>query len=158
MTAVCSPANLELVRSLGADHVVDYTREDFTRGDAYSDTHSETRYDLMLDIAGSRSFGSVRRVLTPRATIVVVGAKMTGKGLGPIKHIFGMRLASVGRGQTVRLFTADVTREDLSILGELLAAGTVRSVIERRFELDRVVDALNHLGEGHARGKIVVTV
>lgn len=150
VTAVCSPRNVELVRSLGADRVVDYTQEDFTR--------RGERHDLMLDIAGSRSLRAASNVLTPRATVVGIGATMSGRGLGPPRHIIGMRLGSVGRGQTVTFCTADVTREDLMVLQQLLAAGTIRSVIDRRYELSQVAEALRYLGEGHARGKIVITV
>lgn len=89
---------------------------------------------------------------------MVIGAKMSGRGLRPLRHIIGMRLGSVGRGQTVTFFTADVTREDLMVLRQLLAAGTIRSVVDRHYELSQVPDALRYLGEGHARGKIVITV
>ncbi|HEU0304009.1 MAG TPA: NAD(P)-dependent alcohol dehydrogenase [Gaiellaceae bacterium] len=150
VTAVCSTRNVELVRSLGADRVVDYTQEDFTRLDE--------RHDLMLDIAGSRAFGEVRRVLTPEATIVLVGAKMSGKGLGPLSHVIRMRLASLGRSQTVKFFIAKINEEDLAVLAELMEAGKVTPVIDRRYELAQIADALAYLGEGHARGKIVVTM
>jgi NADPH:quinone reductase-like Zn-dependent oxidoreductase len=150
VTAVCSTRNVEQARSLGADRVVDYTQEDFTRrGD---------RYDLLLDIAGSRSFFELRRVLTPEATVVVVGARMTNKGLGPLKHIVAMLLAGLGRSQKVKFFVAKITNEDLAFLGELLEAGTVKSVIDKRYELSQAQDALAYLGEGHARGKVVITV
>ena len=112
----------------------------------------------MLDIAGSRSLRAASTVLTPRATVVVIAAKMSGRGLGPLRHIVGMRLGAVGRKQTVTLFTADVTREDLMVLQQLLAAGTIRSVIDRCYQLSQVAEALRYLGEGHARGKIVITV
>lgn len=150
VTAVCSTRNVDLVRSLGADHVVDYTQEDFTRGDE--------RHDLMLDIAGSRSFSDFRRVLTPRATVVLVGAPMSARGLGPLSHIIGTRLKSLGRSQTVTFFVAKITKEDLVFLQELLAAGTVTPVIDRRYELSQVPEALRYLGERHARGKVVITV
>ena len=150
VTAVCSTRNVDLVRSLGADRVVDYTQEDFTRGDE--------RHELMLDIAGSRSFSKFRRVLTPKATVVLVGAPMSARGLGPLSHVIGTRLKSVGRSQSVTFFVAKITKEDLQLMHDLLAAGTVKSVIDRRFELSRVPDALRYLGERHARGKIVITV
>jgi len=150
VTGVCSTRNVELVRSLGADHVIDYTQEDFTqRGE---------RHDLMLDIAGSRSFSDFRRALTPEATVVIVGAPMSNKGLGPLSHLIATRLASVGRSQTVTFFIAKITKEDLAVLQELLEAGTVRSVIDRRYELSETADALRYLGEGHARGKVAITV
>jgi NADPH:quinone reductase-like Zn-dependent oxidoreductase len=150
VTGVCSTRNVELVRSLGAEHVVDYAQEDFTqRGE---------RYDLMLDIAGSRSFLAFRRVLKPKAIVVAVGARMSNRGLGPLKHIIGTRLTSLGRSQSVINFIAKITKEDLEFLRELLEAGTVKSVIDRRYELSEVPDALRYLGEGHARGKVVITV
>jgi NADPH:quinone reductase-like Zn-dependent oxidoreductase len=150
VTAVCSSRNVDQARSLGADRVIDYTQEDFTR--------LGERHDLMLDIAGSRSFSAIRRVLTPEATVVIVGAKMSTKGIGPLAHVVKMRLASVSRSQIVRFFIAKITKEDLGLLAELLEAGTVRSVIDRRYELSETADALRYLGEGHARGKIVITV
>ena len=150
VTGVCSTRNVELVRSLGADDVVDYTQEDFTRrGD---------RYDLMLDIAGSRSFFEFRRVLTPKATAVAVGAPMSSRGLGPLKHVIGTRLSSLGRSQKVINFVAKIEKDDLAFMSELLAAGTVRSVIDRRYELSQLPDALRYLGTTHARGKVVITV
>jgi NADPH:quinone reductase-like Zn-dependent oxidoreductase len=151
VTAVCSTRNVAVIRSLGADHVVDYTQEDFTQ-------RSGDRHDLMLDIAGSRSFKEFRRTLTPEATVVVVGARMSNQGLGPLSHVIGTRVASLGRSQTVKFFIAKITKEDLVVLQELLEAGKVRSVIDRRYGLGETADALRYLGEGHARGKVVITV
>lgn len=150
VTAVCSTRNVDLVGSLGADRVCDYTQEDFTR--------SGERHDVMLDIAGSRPFSELRRALKPDATIVVVGAPMSTKGLGPLKHIIGTRLASIGRSQTVTNFVAKVKKDDLAFLSELLEAGTVKAVVDRRYELSRVPDALRYLGTTHARGKVVLTM
>jgi NADPH:quinone reductase-like Zn-dependent oxidoreductase len=150
VTAVCSTRNVDLVRSLGADHVVDYTQEDFTR--------RGERHDVMLDVAGSRSFLEFRKALTPEATVVIVGAPMSNKGLGPLKHIIGTRLKSIGRSQTATMFVAKIEKEDLAFMSELLAAGTVRSVIDRSYELSQVPDALRYLGTTHARGKVVITV
>ena len=150
VTGVCSTGNLELARSLGADFVVDYTHEDFTMlGD---------HHDLMLDIAGSRSFGEVRRVLTPKATVVLVGGRMKYRGLGPLPHLARTLLASRGRSQTVTFFVAKVTKEDLAALGDLLADGTVTPVIDRTYPLSQAPEALAYLGEGHAKGKVVITV
>jgi NADPH:quinone reductase-like Zn-dependent oxidoreductase len=150
VTAVCSTGKVDLARSLGADRVVDYTQEDFTR--------RAERHDLMLDIAGSRRFAEFRRVLTPKATVVVVGAPMTTRGLGPLKHMIGTRVTSLGRSQKVVSFIAKITKEDLAVLGELMEAGTVKPVVERSYPLSDVPDALRYLGAGHARGKIVITV
>ena len=149
VTGVCSTRNVDLARSLGADRVVDYTQEDFTqRGE---------RHDVMLDIAGSRSFSELRRALTPEATVVIVGAKMSNKGLGPLKHIIGTRLKSVGKRQTVTFFVTKITKEDLVVMQELLEARKVTPVIDKRYALSEVPDALNYLGEGHAQGKIVIS-
>jgi NADPH:quinone reductase-like Zn-dependent oxidoreductase len=149
VTAVCSSGNVQLIRSLGADRVVDYTQEDFTQ--------SGERYDLMLDIAGTRSFSEFRRVLTPEAIAVVVGAPMSSRGLGPLSHIVKTRLGSLGRSQTVTFFVAKITKEDLGFLQDRLAAGDVKSVVDRRYELGDVPDALRYLGTRHARAKVVIT-
>ena len=148
VTAVCSTRNVEQAESLGADRVVDYTKEDFTR--------LGERHELMLDIAGSRSFLDYRGVLTPEATVVQIGGPMTYRGLGPLPHIAATILKSKGRSQRVKFFVAKIQTEDLELLAELLEAGTVRSVIERRYELSQAREALTYLGEGHARGKLVI--
>jgi len=150
VTAVCSTRNVEQAHALGADRVVDYTKEDFTK--------LEERYDLMLDIAGNRSFLACRRVLKPEATFVLVGGRMTYRGLGPLPHIGGTVLKSKGRSQTVKFFVAKIEKDDLALLGELLETGKVRSAIDRRYELSQGAEALAYLGEGHARGKVVLTV
>jgi NADPH:quinone reductase-like Zn-dependent oxidoreductase len=150
VTAVCSESKVELARSLGADHVVDYTREDFTLGDR--------RYDLMLDIAGSRSFSACKRVLEPNARVVIVGGPKGSRALGPLSHVVAMRLASLRSRQSTRFFVAKLGPAVLEDLGELLATGKVRPVIDRRFALGEIAEALRYLGEGHASGKILVTV
>jgi NADPH:quinone reductase-like Zn-dependent oxidoreductase len=150
VTGVCSTRNLDLVRSLGADHVVDYTREDFTR--------SGRRYDLLLDVAGSRSWPECRRVLGPDATLVLVGGPRTNPWTGPLGHIAGVRLASLRASQKVVFFVARFTREDFLVLAELLEAGKVTPVIDRQYELAEASAALKYLGEGHARAKVVITV
>jgi NADPH:quinone reductase-like Zn-dependent oxidoreductase len=151
VAAVCSPRNVDLARSLGADHVVDYMKEDFTQRD--------DRFDVVIDIAGSRPFRELRRVSTSGATIVVVGAKFpSNKGVGPLSHVIRMRLGALGRSQTVKFFVATINKEDLVVLADLLETGQVKPVIDRRYALSDTVDAVRYLGEGHARGKIVVTV
>ena len=151
VTAVCSSRNVDTAGSLGADVVCDYTKEDFTRG--------PLRHDLMIDIAGSRPFRQFRRVLTPAATVVVVGAKFPSSGgIGPLSHVIKTRLAAVGKGQTVKFFIAKIEKDDLAFVAELLGAGKLRSVIDRRFELSETSEALNYLGGGHARGKVIITV
>jgi NADPH:quinone reductase-like Zn-dependent oxidoreductase len=149
VTGVCSTAKVELVRSIGADHVIDYTREDFTRSDA--------RYDLMLDIAGNRSWKECKRILSPRAALVIVGGPMTNRLIGPIGHVVTTRLASSRSSQKVGFFLAKTNRADLMILRDLLETGKVVPVIDRRYDLSEVPEALRYLGEGHARAKVVVT-
>jgi NADPH:quinone reductase-like Zn-dependent oxidoreductase len=151
VTGVCSPRNVDIARSLGADHVIDYTREDFTR--------SDTRYDLMLDIAGTRSWRECKRVLTPEAILVIVGAKKGNDSLlGPLSHVVKLRLASTPSSQKVVFFITKLNKPDLAVMGELLETGKVRSVIDRRYGLGDVADAFRYMGEGHAQGKIVVTM
>jgi NADPH:quinone reductase-like Zn-dependent oxidoreductase len=150
VTGVCSTGNVELVRSLGADRVVDYTREDFTKG---GEPH-----DVMLDIAGSRSFLDCRRVLTREAIVVMVGGRMTYRGGGPLPHFAGTILKSRGRSQSVTFFVAKVNSEDLGVLGELLEAGKVNPVIDRKYPLSEAPEALAYLGGRHARAKVVITV
>jgi NADPH:quinone reductase-like Zn-dependent oxidoreductase len=150
VTAVCSTRNIEQARELGADRVVDYTREDFTS--------LEIRHDLMLDISGRRSFLACRRVLTPDATFVLVGGKMTYRGLGPLPHIAGTILKSRFRSQKVTSFVAKVTTADLSQVRDLIEERKVRPIIERTYPLTEACDALTYLGEGHARAKLVITL
>lgn len=150
VTAVCSTRNVEQARSLGADRVVDYTKEDFTK--------IGVRHDLMLDISGRRSFLACRRVLTPEARFVLIGGKMTYRGLGPLPHLAGTILKSRFRSQKVKFFVAKITTEDLSFVGELLESAKVKSVIDRTYPLSEAADALAYLGERHARGKVVLTV
>ena len=150
VTGVCSTRNVELVRSLGADHVIDYTREDFTR--------SDQRYDLMLDIAGSRSWSEYKRVLGPEATVVIVGAPKGNRLLGPLSRIIKLRLAALRGSQKVVFFIAKFNKPDMVVLQELLEAGKVTPVIDRRYELSEIADAFRYLEEGHCRAKVVITV
>ena len=150
VTGVCSTRNVDLVRSIGADHVIDYTHEDFTR--------SDQRFDLMLDIAGSRSWSECRRALNPQATLVIVGAPKGNRLIGPLSHIVKVRLAAFRSSQKVVFFIAKFNKADMVVLRELLEAGKVTPVIDRRYELSNIADALWYMGEGHAQAKIVVTV
>src|SRR5712664_2708397 len=122
VTAVCSTRNVEIARSLGADHVIDYTHEDFTR--------SDQRYDLMLDIAGSRSWSECKRVLNPHATLVVVGAPRGNRLLGPVSHLAKVGLAATRSTQKVVFFVAKLNKADLVVLQELLEAGKVTPSID----------------------------
>ncbi len=149
VTAVCSTRNVEQARSLGADHVIDYTAEDFTRGGI--------RYDVILDVAGSKSWSQCRRVLNPHATLVMVGAK--GNPLmGPLGHFAEVRLAALRGSQKAVFFIAKLDSPDLDVLRELLESGKVKPVVEKRYELGEVADALRYIGDGHAQGKIVINV
>ena len=147
--AVCSTRNVEQSRSLGADHVLDYTGEDFTR--------SGEHYYVILDVAGSKSWSQCSRVLKPHATLVMVGGPK-GPLLGPLGHIAKVRLAALRGSQRAVFFVANFNRPDLDALRELLESGKVKPVVEKRYELGEVADALRYIGEGHAQGKIVIKV
>jgi NADPH:quinone reductase-like Zn-dependent oxidoreductase len=149
VAAVCSTANVEQARSLGADHVIDYTSEDFTR--------SGRRYDVILDVAGSKSWSQCRRVLNPHATLVIVGGPKS-RLLGPLGHIARVRLAALRGSQTAVFFIAKWNRPDMDVLRDLLESGRVKPVVEKRYDLDEVADALRYMGEGHVQGKLVINV
>jgi NADPH:quinone reductase-like Zn-dependent oxidoreductase len=140
---------VETARTLGADRVIDYTQEDFTR--------SGERHDLILDIAGNRSLRECTRVLEREATLVVVGGPKTNRVIGPVGHVVGLKLASLGRSRRVVAFLADLNKEDLEILGKLVEDGTVSPVIDRRYGLSEVPEALSYVGAGHAQGKVIIT-
>jgi NADPH:quinone reductase-like Zn-dependent oxidoreductase len=150
VTAVCSTRNVEQARSLGADRVIDYTREDFTRGDE--------RYDVILDVSGTKSWSRYRRVMNPHATLVMVGSPKANPLLGPLGHIIRLKLAAWRGDQKAVFFVAKANRPDMDVLQELLESEKVKPVVEKRYELGEVADALRHLGEGHAQGKIVINV
>ena len=149
VTGVCSTRNLDMVRSLGADQVIDYTTEDFAQ--------TGQRYDVMLDLVGTHSLSDCRRALTPRGTYVIVGVKDMGRWLGLGRQIKALMLSPFVR-QRMRVFVVRHNREDLGVLKELVEAGKVAPVIDRRFALSDAPDALRHQGEGHARGKIVIAM
>jgi NADPH:quinone reductase-like Zn-dependent oxidoreductase len=149
VTAVCSTSNVELVRSLGADRVIDYTREDFTR--------SGERYDLILDVAGTRPLLACRRVLTPHGTLVVVGGP-GGRWLSPADRLVKAAVLSKFVSQRLVPFLAHITREDLLVLKELVETGKVTPVIDRTYPLREVPEAIRYLETMRARGKVVITV
>jgi len=149
VTGVCSTRNLELARSLGADHVIDYTREDFTAGD--------TRYDLIFDIVGSQGFFAMAHVMKPDGIIVVAGGSKKGAMLGPIKRIAWSKLAAAFIAPRVAFFIAHVNQQDLELLATLAREGKLKTVIDRRYPLEQTGAALEYLGAGHARGKVIVT-
>ena len=150
VTGVCSTANVGMVASIGADQVVDYTREDFTR--------AERRYDLLIDIAGNRSLAETRRVLAPKGALVLVGGPNKGRWIGPFGRTIRMLMQSPAVSQRMVSFLAHQNRDDLAVLRELLDAGKVTPVIDRAYRLNQVAEAVRYLETGHARGKVVITV
>lgn len=150
VTAVCGPRGVDIARSLGADHVVDYTREDFTR--------NGRRYDLLVDVRGGRSWRDVRRVLDPEGTLVLVGGPRKNRLLGPLGGVIRLKLGGVLRRRKVVFFIAKVNKEDLESLRELLEAGKLAPVIDRQFELSEVAEAFRYMGEAHPQGKVLVSV
>jgi NADPH:quinone reductase-like Zn-dependent oxidoreductase len=147
VTGVCSTRNVDMVRSIGADEVIDYTKEDFTQ--------TEQRYDVMLDMVGNRALSDCRRALTPRGTYVVVGVANLGRWFGLSRQAKALLLSPFVR-QRIRVFVVRHNRDDLAVLKDLVEAGKVAPVIDRRYTLSEVPDALRHQGEGHARGKVVI--
>ena len=147
---VCGTSHTELVASLGASHVIDYTRQDFTR--------LGQRYDLLVDIAGSRPLSACRRVLTAQGVLVGVGGPNKGRWLGPMSRSIKMLLLSRFVSQQVTFFLAKPSRDDLAVLRDLLLAGKISPVIDRTYPLSEAGEAIRYLEEGHAAGKVVITV
>ena len=150
VTGVCSTAKTDLVRSIGADHAIDYTRDDFVDGGQ--------RYDLILDMAGNRPVSHVRLALTPRGTLVAVGGEGGGRWFGGLGGSLAWLALSPFMRRKFRLLMASVTREDLQTLKDLIEAGKVRPIIDRTYPLSEVPDAIRAWERGHARGKVVITV
>ena len=153
VTGVCSTRNVEMVRSIGADHVIDYTREDFAR--------SGKRYDLFLDCHVNHSLWDCRRVLNPRGIYVLAGGPNGGliaALVGFFEALFIMFVLSRFVSRKLVVFMAKMNKDDLNCLRELMEAGTVRPVIDRRYSLREVPEAIRYLKEGHARGKVVITL
>jgi NADPH:quinone reductase-like Zn-dependent oxidoreductase len=147
VTGVCSTANVEMVRSLGADRVVDYTQNDFTR--------SGERYDLFLDCVGNRSLSACRGVLNLKGILVMVGAPAA---LGLLPRLAGALVWSWFGTKRMVFFIARMNPKDLTTVGELIATGKVTPVIDRRYELSKGSDAFRYMEKGHARGKVVINV
>jgi NADPH:quinone reductase-like Zn-dependent oxidoreductase len=150
VTGVCSTTKVDLVRSIGADDVIDYTRDDFAE--------TGERYDVVLDIAGNRSVSHLRRALVPRGTLVIVGGEGGGRWFGGIDRQLRASMLSPFVSQKLGTFVAKANGEDLLVLKELIEAGKVTPVIDKAYPLSEVPEAIRHLQEGHARGKVVITM
>jgi NADPH:quinone reductase-like Zn-dependent oxidoreductase len=155
VTAVCSTRNVDLVRSIGADHVIDYTKEDFTR--------SDQRYDVIFDNVCNHSFTERRRVLNPKGICVLAGMGGAGVGQGQamgriVGNLFTARGLSSFTDQKFAQYMTKVSKDDLIMLGDLVQTGKVKPVIERTWKLSEAPEALGLFDQGHARGKIVVKV
>lgn len=152
VTGVCSTRNLELVRSLGADRVIDYTREDFAAG--------EERYDLILDLVGNRPLSDFRRAMKPEAKTILVGGggPEDGRWIGPLIRPIKAMLLSPFVSEEFVPFMAELNQADLVLMGELMASGSVKPVIDRLYPLSEVPDAIRYLEEGHARGKVIIAM
>ncbi|VUX55599.1 Alcohol dehydrogenase GroES domain protein [uncultured Woeseiaceae bacterium] len=147
VTGVCSTRNVDMVRSIGADHIIDYTREDYTE--------SGKQYDLIIDMVGNHSLMANRRVLTPEGIFVIVGGPK-GNWLGPLMGPIKALMLSPFVDQEFGLMLAKLRKDDLAILGDLMQAGFVTPVIDRRYRLSDVPEAIRYSEEGHAQGKIII--
>ena len=152
VTGVCSTRNVELVQSLGADHVIDYTKEDFTKG--------SERYDVILDNVGTQPLSGFRRVLKPNGILVMIGGggPNDGKWVGPMTRPIKAKLMSPFVSQKMCDEWAEIRQEDLAIMADLMQSGKVKSVIDRTYPLDQIREAMTYLEQGHARGKVIITV
>jgi NADPH:quinone reductase-like Zn-dependent oxidoreductase len=152
VTGVCSTRNVDLVRSLGADHVIDYTKEDFAK--------RAERYDVILDNVPNHSLSDCRGVLTPKGKYVMVGGggPNDGRWIGPFGRVINTLLLSPFVSQEMGMFIADTNKKDLTVLAALMESGKVKPVIDRRYKLTEVPAAIAYLEEGHARGKVVITL
>jgi NADPH:quinone reductase-like Zn-dependent oxidoreductase len=150
VTGVCSTNNVEMVRSIGADQVVDYTQEDFTK--------SARRYDVILDCVGNHSFSESRRVMNPRGIYVGAGGTSDNWMIGPLSSALKALVLSWFVSQKQVMVLAKPSKEDLTIMGELMAIGKVTPVIDKCYSLREVAEAVRYLEAGHARGKVVITV
>ena len=152
VTGVCSTRNLELVRSLGADHVIDYTKENFAK--------SEQRYDVILDNVPNHSLSECRRILTPKGKYVMIGGggPNEGRWIGPFGRVIHTLLLAPFISQQMGMMLAELNKKDLTVLADMMQAGTVKPVIDRTYPLSQIADAIRYLEQGHARGKVIVTV
>ena len=152
VTGVCSARNADLVRSLGADHVIDYTKEDFTKG--------EQRYDVILDNVANHSLSECKRVLTPKGKYVMIGGGGANEQglIGVMARPLKAMILSPFISQQMGMMMADTNQKDLTVLAEMMETGKLKPVIDRTYKLDQVPDAIRYLEEGHARGKVIITV
>ena len=150
VTGVCSTRNVEMVKSIGADHVIDYTKEDFTRGSA--------RYDLIIDNVGSHTLSEYRRVLTPNGALVIVGGPSDNSWLGPLTTLIKAYFVSPFVKQKMLFMLAQSTQDDLNVLRDLMQDGKLTPVIDRRYPLAETGQAISYLEQGHAKGKVIITV
>jgi NADPH:quinone reductase-like Zn-dependent oxidoreductase len=149
VTGVCSTKNLDMVRSIGADHVIDYTKEDFTKRDE--------RYDVIIDTVGTHGLFEYARVMHPDGIYVMVGGQV-GKWLSPLDMLAKVVLARPFVSQKIAMMLAEFNPEDMAALADLLKTGKVKPVIDRMYKLDELPDAMRYLEKGHARGKVVIDV
>src|SRR5438309_862378 len=152
VTGVCSTRNVDLVRSLGADHVIDYTKEDFAKG--------EQRYDVILDNVPNHSLAECRRILNPKGKYVMIGGggPNDNRWVGPFGRVIHTLILSRFINQKMEMMMADANQKDLTVLGDLMQSGKVKPVIDRTYKLSEVPAAIAYLEEGHARGKVIITV
>jgi NADPH:quinone reductase-like Zn-dependent oxidoreductase len=150
VTGVCSTRNVDMVQSIGADRVIDYTQQDFTG--------SEHHYDLIFDAVGNHSLSAYRRILNPKGILVMAGAPNNGRLIGLLARLIGALVLSRLVSQKLIPFVARSNKDDLTIVSELMASGKVTPVIDRRYRLSEVPEALRYLEKGHARGKVVITL
>ena len=150
VTGVCSTTKVDMVRSIGADHVIDYTHDDFADG--------ERRYHVILDIGGNSSLSRLRRALTPKGTLVIAGGETDGRWLGGIDRQLRALLLSPFVGQKLGTFISRENHEDMIVLKDLIEAGKVTPVIDRTYPLSEVPEAIRYMRMGHARGKVLITV
>jgi len=152
VTGVCSTRNVDLVRSLGADHVIDYTKEDFAKG--------AERYDVILDNVPNHSLSECRRILNPNGKYVLIGGggPNDSRWIGPFGRIIKTMVLSPFINQQMGMMMADANHDDLTILADMMQSGKMKAVIDRTYKLSEVPAAIAYLEEGHARGKVVITV
>src|SRR5437870_9866307 len=152
VTGVCSIRNVDLVRSLGADHVIDYTKEDFAKGDQ--------RYDVILDNVPNHSLSECRRILNPKGKYVMIGGggPNDNRWIGPFGRLIQTLVVSPFVSQKMGMMMAELKKSDLAILGDMMQSGKVKPVIDRTYKLSELPEAIRYLEEGHARGKVVITV